>query len=199
MFLEIKELPKVVGIDISNKSIQLAKEKALRLGASNLHFLHADIKDYLQEEILADIVFCQGSLIYMKDSIEAINLLTKKLKSGGCLFFTMAADSFIAKILNMVRYILSTLPEGSREHVVKISSKIIPILKNRFWRKSLLKGRGASLEKGIKVNLFLPFASLLNKDEIINILKCNNMEIKLWETSRTFGCDLFYLVKARKL
>lgn len=193
----MKGAAEVIGVDNSGKSLEIAQGTAEKLSARSISFCKADISRFFQQQVFADLIFCQGVIIYVKNGLEIIDLISKRVNEGGILFFTVAADSYFARVLNKMRYFFSIMPNIFWDPIIIFMLWLIPILK-KLWGESLVKNRGIQYEKSLKINLFLPFASLLSKRRIERILEENGMEIVKWEIQRTLNQDLFYLIKAIK-
>lgn len=192
----VKGCGQVTGIDISPKSIEVARKEAEKSEIVNAHYLVSDINEYFRRPVKADIVFSQGALIYIPQGLKTLNRLAECVEEGGILFFTAAADSIIGRAMNVMRRLLSRLPKSIKEAIVPITCFTITVLR-RVWGSGL-KERGISLATGIKVNLFMPLATLMSKEDIYSVLERNHLEIDLWEPYCILKNDVFYLVRARK-
>ncbi len=72
----------VTAIDISHKSIQLAKKMASDEGVDNVDFKVLKVEDLTYENEF-DVVYCRGSLHHFYDVESVVNTLYKSLKKNG--------------------------------------------------------------------------------------------------------------------
>ncbi len=81
---------KVIGIDISGKFLNVAKEKAASAGYSNIEYQigNAEVLEFDSESF--DAVICASSIFYFRDIPKALHEWYRVLKVGG----TMAFSSF---------------------------------------------------------------------------------------------------------
>ena len=82
----------VVGIDLSEGALQIAKERCQRSGADRVEFHHVSIYDVDQIPGTFDLINCVGVLHHMPDPIRGIQALAKKLSPGGFLHVFVYAE-----------------------------------------------------------------------------------------------------------
>ncbi len=73
----------VVGIDLSEGALAVAKERCKRSGANRVEFHHLSLFDVEQLEGEFDLINCVGVLHHTPDPIRGIQALAKKLAPGG--------------------------------------------------------------------------------------------------------------------
>ena len=73
----------VVGIDLSTKALDVAKERCQRSGANRVEFHHLSLFDVEQLPGEFDLINCVGVLHHTSDPIRGIQALAQKLASGG--------------------------------------------------------------------------------------------------------------------
>ena len=73
----------VVGIDLSEGALEVAKERCKRSGADRVEFHHLSLFDVEQLEGEFDLINCVGVLHHTPDPIRGIQALAKKLAPGG--------------------------------------------------------------------------------------------------------------------
>ena len=82
----------VTGIDLSEGTLAVARERCRRSGADRVTFRHLSIYDVEQLEGQFDLINCVGVLHHMPDPIKGIQSLATKLAPGGILhIFVYAA------------------------------------------------------------------------------------------------------------
>ncbi|MBW4641893.1 MAG: class I SAM-dependent methyltransferase [Goleter apudmare HA4340-LM2] len=73
----------VVGIDLSAGTLEVAKERCKRSGATRVQFHHLSLYDVEQLPGEFDLINCVGVLHHTPDPIRGIQALAKKLAPGG--------------------------------------------------------------------------------------------------------------------
>lgn len=74
---------KVVGIDISEKILQAAKENASSKNVSNVSFQQANVLDLPFPDNTFDIVYAQTLLAHLPEPMRAIHEMKRVVKAGG--------------------------------------------------------------------------------------------------------------------
>ena len=85
MALEIAQSLKgrILGVDLSLKSLGYAKRKALELGISSIEFAQADVMELGALGRSFDLVECSGALHYFADPFAGWRILLSLLRPGG--------------------------------------------------------------------------------------------------------------------
>ena len=74
---------KVVGLDPTTQSLELATDFTKKNNIDNVDFVNADIFDDVLEDKFFDFIWCNGVLHHTKDPYEAFRILIKSLKDEG--------------------------------------------------------------------------------------------------------------------
>ncbi|MEW6606390.1 MAG: methyltransferase domain-containing protein [bacterium] len=75
---------KVIGIDISSRMLQVARQNIEEAGLSDMFELYeGNAEDFSLKEDLADIVVCASVFRYFQDQKEMLSKIHRVLKSGG--------------------------------------------------------------------------------------------------------------------
>ena len=82
----------VVGIDLSEGALEVAKERCKRSGANRVEFHHLSLFDVEQLEGEFDLINCVGVLHHTPDPIRGIQALAKKLAPGGLFHIFVYAE-----------------------------------------------------------------------------------------------------------
>ncbi|HEV7764631.1 MAG TPA: methyltransferase domain-containing protein [Thermoanaerobaculia bacterium] len=85
----------VIGMDRDDQALEAAAVRAQQLGRSNLIFLQADLAGPIPDLGALDAVVGRRVLMYLKDPIRSIQLVTRSLRSGGVVVF-QESDSTMA-------------------------------------------------------------------------------------------------------
>jgi ubiquinone/menaquinone biosynthesis C-methylase UbiE len=78
----------VIGVDLAEKLLELAREKAIRLGLDNARFIVGDMDSLDVADDSVDIVLCVLGLYFARDLPAAVRELWRTLKPGGTLAVT---------------------------------------------------------------------------------------------------------------
>ncbi|MGD1910113.1 MAG: methyltransferase domain-containing protein [Rivularia sp. (in: cyanobacteria)] len=82
----------VVGIDLSEGALNVAKERCQRSGANRVEFHHLSLFDAEQLPGEFDLINCVGVLHHTPDPIRGIQALAKKLAPGGLMHIFVYAE-----------------------------------------------------------------------------------------------------------
>ena len=77
----------VVGVDISAGMLAAARERAARLGAGNVEFVHADVQVHDLVEARFDAAFSRFGVMFFADPVAAFANVRRALRSGAVLSF----------------------------------------------------------------------------------------------------------------
>lgn len=77
----------VLGVDISEPMLQIAREKGQPAGAAALTFLQADAATYAFDPASVDLLFSRFGVMFFDDPVAAFSNLRQSLKSDGRLGF----------------------------------------------------------------------------------------------------------------
>ena len=79
---------RVTGIDISDKMLDVAKEKATSAGLSNVEYRLGDAEALEFDDGCFDAVICASSIFFLRDIPKALHEWRRVLKVGGMIAFT---------------------------------------------------------------------------------------------------------------
>jgi SAM-dependent methyltransferase len=77
----------VVGVDISAEMLARGQERAARLGAGNVEFLHADAQVHDFGEARFDAAYSRFGVMFFTDPVAAFANVRRALRAGGALSF----------------------------------------------------------------------------------------------------------------
>ena len=90
---------RITGIDISPKMLDVAKEKAISAGLSNIEYRRGDAEALEFEDAAFDRVICASSIFFLQDITRAIREWRRVLKTGGVIAFTSFGERFLQPVL----------------------------------------------------------------------------------------------------
>jgi ubiquinone/menaquinone biosynthesis C-methylase UbiE len=73
----------LVGIDLSERLVEVARSKAIRLGLGNVRFEAMDAEALAVEDASFDVVLCQQGLFLFPDPARALEEMRRVLRPGG--------------------------------------------------------------------------------------------------------------------
>lgn len=80
-------LENIVGVDISERFVSIAREKAARREYNNVEFKIADLESLPFKDDTFDKIICSGVLLLVPDQQKALSELHRVLKKGGKIVF----------------------------------------------------------------------------------------------------------------
>lgn len=84
----------VVGVDLAENLLQLARTKASREGMTNIEFRQGDLRDLDFQSESFDAVICIFGIFFLPDMQSAVNELWRLVKLGGTLSLTTWGPRF---------------------------------------------------------------------------------------------------------
>ena len=114
-----KGAAKVLGIDLAEKSIKVAKLHALEAQLPHLRYQTISAEDLAaQEPASFDIVTCMEMLEHVPDPASTVQAAAQALKPGGTVIFSTINRNAKAFMLAIVgaEYLLKLLPRGTHEY-----------------------------------------------------------------------------------
>lgn len=109
----------VLGIDLSVKSLKVARLHALEAGASSVAYREIPVEALAVESSACfDVVTCMEMLEHVPDPCSVVEACAKLTKPGGWIFFSTLnrnLKSFLLAILG-AEYVFNILPKGTHEY-----------------------------------------------------------------------------------
>ena len=136
---------RVLGIDLADKSLKVARLHALDTGTPQIEYRLVPVEELAAEAPQSrDVVTCMEMLEHVPDPASIIRACYKLVKPGGQVFFSTINRNFKAWLFAIIggEYILRILPRGTHQY-----DKLIRPDELRGWasRSGLDFMRGASL------------------------------------------------------
>ncbi len=166
---------KILGVDISLKSLAYAKRKTLELNFKNIEFLHADILELKSLDRKFDIIECVGTLHHMKDPLNGLKILLNLLEPHG--FLKLGLYSKIARqdIINARELIKRRKIKNTPEDIRTFRDSILNEKENQPLQK-LFNIKDFYSTSMIRDLIFHVQEHRFNLPEISKILKDFNLE-----------------------
>ena len=113
-----REAAQATGIDMAEKSLQVAQAHAEQQGLANLHYRCISVEALAAEQPAAyDVVTCMEMLEHVPDPASVISACAKLVKPGGSLFFSTlsrTAKSYAQAII-AAEYLLGLVAKGTHD------------------------------------------------------------------------------------
>ena len=152
---------RVVGLDPTIESIELAAKFSNENSINNIRYVNADIFDDVLSDEFFDFIWCNGVLHHTKDPYGAFEVLIKSLKKKG--YILIGLYNRIGRVRTLIRkYFFKILGK-------KLLMLIDPTLRN-------LKNSPEEQKAWIRDQYMHPMEKLHTLDEVLNWFKKNNIE-----------------------
>jgi tetratricopeptide (TPR) repeat protein/ubiquinone/menaquinone biosynthesis C-methylase UbiE len=122
----------VMALDLSLASLAYAIRKAQELNCKNLEFVHGDLLDLAEIDLLVDVIECSGVLHHLEDPKQGLEILANKLRPGGWmklgLYSQLARQSVTATRSWIQEQGFETTSEGirtCRQAIMKLPSEAV--------------------------------------------------------------------------
>ena len=152
---------RVVGLDPTIESLELAADFSKKHNIDNIDFVNADIFDDVLTDRFFDFIWCNGVLHHTKDPYEAFRVLIKSLKNEG--YVLIGLYNKIGRIRTIFRrYMFKIFGENFLDF-------FDPTLRN-------LKNNNEEKKAWIRDQYLHPIESLHTIDNVLGWFEKNNIE-----------------------
>ncbi|RPG57300.1 MAG: class I SAM-dependent methyltransferase [Flavobacteriales bacterium TMED235] len=152
---------RVVGLDPTIESIELAANFSNKHNIDNIKFINADIFDDVLEDKFFDFIWCNGVLHHTKNPYEAFTILIKSLKVKG--YVLIGLYNKIGRIRTILRKYMFKI------FGIRFLNIFDPTLRN-------LKNSDEEKKAWIRDQYMHPLETLHTIDEVIDWFSKNNIE-----------------------
>lgn len=126
---------KVVGIDMTQESLRIAKESAAKLGLKNIEFRQSNLLEFDAELGTFDFIHCQGVIHHLSNPQQGLENLYKYLNPGRHAYiwvYMLLGRRWILEIREILNLLQTT--DKPYEERIEFSKKILSVFKAK--RKS---------------------------------------------------------------
>lgn len=167
---------KVMGIDISEKSVSFANKRALLEQTRNINFLRADLSNLPFKDNFFDIVFTVGVLPYIENINESIRELTRVLAEDGTILILSLKKTKWDSMFETMRRIFANIPSAYTLKCSKVLSILTRPISPLILKRNEIKG-GKTLQQTIIEAFFSPVRlKRYSPDEMKRQLAKENVE-----------------------
>ena len=152
---------RVVGLDPTIESIQLAAKFSIHNNINNVKYVDADILDDVLKDEFFDFIWCNGVLHHTKDPYGAFKILIKSLKKKG--YVLIGLYNKIGRVRTLIRKYLHKILGK------KFIMFVDPTLRN-------LKNSPEEQKAWIRDQYMHPIETLHTLDEVLKWFKENNID-----------------------
>jgi len=161
---------KIVGIDISEQLISIARQKQKGLNVNNIQFVIGDATNLPYRDNLFDAIISIGMFEYLQNPSPFLRNINRVLKNDGILIFTFHLDSYFV-LKDIIKFIPSIL--------VKLKPK-------NYYGYSLHEKKWTTARH--------------TRNDVFNIVQMNGFEVEKIETlSHSLPTLLFKNFKMKRL
>lgn len=188
----------VVGIDLSDSALRLAKERCIRSGASRAEFHHLSIYDIDKLEGEFDFINCVGVLHHLPDPIQGIQNIALKLAPGGVMHIFVYAElgRWEIRLMQQAIAILQGNKRGNYKNGVEIGRKLFAFLpeNNRLVKYEKERWSFENQRDECFADMYVhPQEIDYNIDTLFELIEASGLEFmgfsdwKYWEIERLLG------------
>ena len=92
---------RVIGIDIADKLLDVARDKSMSAGLSNVEYRVGDAEALEFDDASFDVVICASSIFFLQDILKALHEWHRVLKLGGTIAFSSFGARFLRPVIKM--------------------------------------------------------------------------------------------------
>jgi ubiquinone/menaquinone biosynthesis C-methylase UbiE len=150
---------RVVGIDVTEESLRIAKESAAKLGLKNIEFRYSNLLEYDAELGTFDFIHCQGVIHHLSDPRQGLENLYKYLNPGRHAYiwvYMLLGRRWILEIREILN-LLQTIDKPYEERI-EFSKKILSVFRAKKASEGLKRHHD---KKPAQINVHRPLNSRL--------------------------------------
>ena len=188
----------VIGIDISEGSLQTARHLKEKFGLNNAEFQKQDMLALPFPDSSFDIVWAWGTVHHTTDPFRAIGELIRVLKPSGSILLAVYKRTKLTFLHEIIRKTLLRTPKKTWKALAKILVLFLaPVI--FFFKKREKSRKGEKLEELIVDWYFVPIRHYYKPEEISTFLAERGMVIEDYlPASGRFDSTSNFILKARK-
>jgi len=189
---------KVTGIDISEGSLQTARNLKNKFDLHNAEFMQQDMLNLPFPDETFDIVWAWGTVHHTTDPFGAVSELLRVLRKGGSILLAVYTRTKLTFLHEIIRKTLIRTPKKSWTFISKIMAFFLtPIV--FFFKKREKSRKGEKLEELILDWYFVPIRYYYYPEEIKQLLENKGLTIENFlPASGRFDSTSNFIFKARK-
>jgi len=189
---------RVLGIDISEGSLNTARRLKERFGLERVEFQKGDMLNLPFAPGTFDVVWAWGTVHHTTDPFLAISELIRVLKPEGTILLAVYTRTKLTIIHEILRKTLIRTPKRTWKALWKILALFLwPIV--FFFKKREKSRKGEKLEELIMDWYFVPIRHYYHPEEIESFLEEKGLTIeKFLPASGRFNSTSNFIYKARK-
>ena len=189
---------KVLGIDASKLSLEKAKEIFRPFDGL---LIKAEVPPIPLSNNSVDILFSKGTLPYISNIEGLLNEMLRIVTKDGLIVIELLRKSYLFKIANYARRILSKIPiERTTKFANIISFFLYPILKVILRKKARLLSGKKLAQIVMEVLFSTQNLSALRRQDIIYYCNKNNLQVNFLniKSSKIYSPTTSFVIEIRK-
>jgi len=189
---------RVLGIDISEGSLETARSLKKKFNLANADFQKQDMLKLPFADETFDIVWAWGTVHHTTDPLGAVTELNRVLKKGGSLLLAVYTRTKLTFLHEIIRKTLVRTPKKCWKVLSKILAFFLwPVV--LIFKKREKSRKGETLEELIMDWYFVPVRHYYYPQEIQSFLEERGFAIeKFLPASGRFNSTSNFIIKARK-
>ncbi len=189
---------RVIGIDISEGSLQTAKNLKEKFKLNNTEFRQQDMLALPFPDESFDIVWAWGTVHHTTDPLRAIAELSRVLKSSGSILLAVYKRTRLTFLHEIIRKTLLRTPRKTWKGLAKVLAFFLsPVI--FLFKKREKSRKGEKLEELIIDWYFVPIRHYYKPEEIRSLLEEKGFSIEEYlPASGRFDSTSNFIFKARK-
>jgi ubiquinone/menaquinone biosynthesis C-methylase UbiE len=193
-----KGATEVIGIDISEGSLNTGRKLKEKFNLDNLRFQTQDMLDFPFEDNTFDIVWAWGTVHHTTDPFKAMDELIRVLKEDGTILLAIYKKTSLTPVHEIIRKTLIKMPRSFWIPLSKIMAIFFYPIVVVFKKREKLR-KGESLDQLILDWYFVPIRHYYAPDEIRKYLEGKGFEIEKYiPGSGRFESTSNFIFKAKK-
>ncbi len=189
---------KVMGIDISEGSLETAKALKAKFELKNANFQKEDMLNLPFADESYDIVWAWGTVHHTTDPFRAMSELIRVLKTGGSILLAVYTRTRVTFLHEIIRKTLIRTPKKTWKFLSKIMALLLSPMVLIFKRREKSR-KGEKLEELIMDWYFVPIRHYYYPEEIKAFLEEQGFAVeKFLPASGRFDSTSNFIYKARK-
>jgi len=188
----------VLGIDISEGSLETGQDLKAKFNLENTSFQKEDMLNLPFDDESFDIVWAWGTVHHTTDPLRAMSELIRVLKTGGSILLAVYTRTRVTFLHEIIRKTLVRTPRKTWKTLSKIMALFLsPIV--FVFKKREKSRKGEKLEELIMDWYFVPIRHYYYPEEVKTFLEKHGFAVeKFLPASGRFDSTSNFIYKARK-
>lgn len=169
---------RVTAVDLSNDSLETAREEARKHKRTNIQFVHEDLQDLSLPDEAFDLVWCWGVAMMAPDPMKVIGNLVRVTRPGGSLYLGVYQKTWLSPVHQAVRHFCRTFMNGPRRRrlVCDFFTALTRVICFVRGEEINLRSDNPTIQAQVEDWYYPPYKTFFSIDEIVTLLTRNGFE-----------------------